>query len=52
MSGRTAVRVEWRQSLEAWYWDSPISSDQLIDLDLYCRRVEVVVDIYSKCIAT
>ena len=27
---------------------SPISSDQLVEL--YCRRAEVVVAIYSKCI--
>ena len=43
MSGRAAVRVEWRQSIDACY--SLKSNDQLVEF--YCRRVEVVV-IYSK----
>ena len=50
MSDRAAVRVERRQSLEAFAIElySPISSDQLVEL--YCRRAEDTAAIYSKCV--
>ena len=50
MFGRAAVRVRRMKtvtrSLLLSY--SPISSDQLVEL--YCRRAEVAVAIYSKCV--
>ena len=46
MSGRAAVMKTVTRSLLLSY--SPISSDQLVEL--YCRRAEVVVAIYSKCV--
>ena len=50
MSGRAAVRVERKQSLNtnklAIELYSPISKDQLVQL--YCRRAGVVVTIYTK----
>ena len=46
MSGRAAVGVDTRRLLLGYSFKS---SDQLVEL--YCRRVECVVTIYSKCVA-
>ena len=53
MSGRAADTVESRMKTvtrSLILSCSPISSDQLVELLLYCRRIEVVVASYSKCV--